>query len=116
MLIAKIKKNVIITSCLTGEGGSLAIKNFLNSKLTYDKDLFEIISLNCLDKIHFKNQLLELQKDREILFLVSTFPIDLDIKQYNMHDVLCMKVMDELQQLVDTKSVVQKMSSILRKI
>lgn len=111
---SKNKKNVIITSCLTGEGGSLAIKNFLNSKLTYDKDLFEIISLNCLDKIHFKNQLLELQKDREILFLVSTFPIDLDIKQYNMHDVLCMKVMDELQQLVDTKSVVQKMSSILK--
>ncbi|MFL0252079.1 sigma 54-interacting transcriptional regulator [Clostridium neuense] len=110
----KNKKSIIITACLTGEGGSLAIKNFLKSNLKYDKDLFEIMSLNCLDKNHFKNQLIKLQKDREILFIVSSFPIDLNIKQYNMHDVLCMKVMDELQQLIDTKSVVQKMSSILK--
>lgn len=110
----KRKKSIIIAACLTGQGGSLAIKNFLKSNLKYDKDLFEIIPLNCLDKNHFKNQLVKLQKDREILFVVSSFPINFDIKQYSMHDVLCMKVMDELQQIIDTKSVVQKMSSILK--
>lgn len=110
----KSKKNIIVTACLTGEGGSLAIKNFLKSSLKYDKDLFEIVSLNCLDKNHFKNQLLKMQKEGEILFIVSSFPIDIDINQYNMHDVLCMKVMDELQQLVDTRTVIEKMASILK--
>ncbi|WP_234123849.1 sigma 54-interacting transcriptional regulator [Clostridium hydrogenum] len=113
-LDTKNKKTIIITACLTGEGGSLAIKNFLNSNLKYDRDLFEIICLNCLDRNHFKHKLLKLQKKYEILFIVTSFPIDLDIKQYNMHDVLSLKAMDELQESIDTKSVVQKMSSILK--
>lgn len=109
------KKTVIITACLTGEGGSLAMKSFLNNNLKYDKSLFEIISLNCLDKNHFKENILKIKKDKEILFIVSSFPIELEgIKQYNMHDVLSMNVMDVLQETIDTKSVVQKMSSILK--
>ncbi|PJI07182.1 MULTISPECIES: sigma 54-interacting transcriptional regulator [Clostridium] len=108
------KKMAIVTACLTGEGGSLAIKSFLNSNLKYDKDLFEIICLNCLDKNHFKRELISINEDREILFIVSSFHIDLDIKQYNMHDVLSMNIMNELQELVDTKSVVLKLSLVLK--
>lgn len=108
------KKIAIVTACLTGEGGSLAIKSFLNSNLKYDKDLFEIVSLNCLDKNHFKKKLIALSEQKEILFLVSSFPVDLNIKQYSMHDVLSMNALNELQDLVDTKSVVLKLSLILK--
>ncbi|ADZ19431.1 putative transcriptional regulator of levanase operon, AAA-ATPase domain (NtrC family), fused to 2 BglG-like domains [Clostridium acetobutylicum EA 2018] len=108
------KKIAIVTACLTGEGGSLAIKSFLNSNLKYDKDLFEILCLNCLDKNHFKKELLSIIEQKEILFLVSSFPVDLNIKQYNMHDVLSMNVIDEIQQLVDTKSIILKLSLILK--
>lgn len=107
-------KIVIITACLTGEGGSLALKSFLKNNLKYDRELFEIIPLNCLDKKYFKEQLFKIQKKKEILFIITSFPIDVDIKQYNMYDVLSMKVMDKLQESVDTKSVILKMSSIIK--
>jgi transcriptional regulatory protein LevR/transcriptional regulator with AAA-type ATPase domain len=112
--IANKHKTVIVTACLTGEGGSLALKSFLSSNLKYDKDLFEVVPLNCLDKKYFKEQLLKIQKEKEILFIISSFPIDIKIKQYNMYDVLSMKVMNKLQESVDTKSVVLKMSSIIK--
>lgn len=43
-------KVLIVTACLTGEGAAIAIKNFLLSNLRLDKDYFEVVCLNCLDK------------------------------------------------------------------
>ncbi|GIM30205.1 transcriptional regulator [Clostridium polyendosporum] len=108
------KKIAIITACLTGEGASVAVKSFLTNNLKYDNDLFEIIPLNCLDKNYFKEKLLKIQEEKEILFIVSSFSINLDIKQYNIYDVLSMKVLSELQEIVDTKSALLKMGSILK--
>ncbi len=108
------QKIAIVTACLTGEGGSIAVKSFLNNNLKYDKDLFEIIPLNCLDKKYFKEQLLKLQEKQEILFIVSSFIIDLDIKQYNMYDVISMKVLGQLQEAIDNKSALLKMGLILK--
>lgn len=108
------QKIAIVTACLTGEGGSVAIKSFLSNHLKYDKDLFEVIPLNCLDKKYFKEQLLKLQEKQEILFIVSSFFIDLDIKQYNMYDVISMKVLSQLQETLDNKSALLKMGLILK--
>lgn len=108
------KKIAIVTACLTGEGASVAVKSFLTNNLKYDNDLFEIITLNCLDKNYFKGKLLKIQEEKEILFIVCSFPVDLDIKQYNIYDVLSMKVLSELQEIVDTKSALLKMGSILK--
>jgi len=105
---------VMITSCLSGEGGAVAIKSFLNNNLKYDKDIFEIIVLNCLDKNYFKQKINEIRKDKEILFIVSSFPVDVDIKQYNMYDVINMKVMDELQESINIKTTLIKMPIILK--
>jgi transcriptional regulatory protein LevR/transcriptional regulator with AAA-type ATPase domain len=108
-------KIAIITACLTGEGGSIAVKSFLNNNLKYDKELFEIIPLNCLDKKYFKQKLIKIQKDREILFLVCSFPVDMaDIKQYSIYDVMSMRVMNELQETINTKTTLLKMSLVLK--
>jgi transcriptional regulatory protein LevR/transcriptional regulator with AAA-type ATPase domain len=107
-------KIAIITTCLTGEGGSVAVKSILNNFLKYDKDLFEIITLNCLDKTYFKQSLAKIREEREILFLVSSFPIDTDVKQYNMYDVVSMSVMSELQESIDIKATLVKMPSVLK--
>lgn len=108
------KKIVIITTCLTGEGGSAAVKSFLNSNLKYDKELFEIIAMNCLDKKYFEKELIKIQEEKEILFIVSSFPLNTTINQYSMSDVISMKVINELQEIVDTKTALFKMRLILR--
>lgn len=108
------KKVVIVTACLTGEGGSVALKSFLNNNLKYDKDIFEIVALNCLDKNYFKQRLRKIQEDKEILFIVTSFPIDIDIKQYSMYDVVNMRVINELQESIDIKTTLIKMPLILK--
>jgi transcriptional regulatory protein LevR/transcriptional regulator with AAA-type ATPase domain len=112
--ISKDKKIVIITACLTGEGSSIAVKSFLYDHLKFDKNRFEIIALNCLNEKAFIKQLEIINKEKEILFIVSSFPIKTDIKIYSIYDVLSMKVIDELQNLIDTKSTILKMGLILK--
>lgn len=107
-------KLTIVTACLTGEGSSVAVKNFLKSNLKYDKDIFEIISLNCLDKNYFKQELIKLREEKEILFLVTSSKVDLDIKQYSIYDVISMKVLHELQQIIDNKTTLLKMPMVLK--
>lgn len=108
------KKIAIITTCLTGEGGSIAVKSVLNSNLKFDKNLFEIITMNCLDKNYFIEKLKNMQKEREILFIVTIFPLDIDIPQYNIYDVINMNIMGTLQEDIDIKTTMIKMPDILK--
>ncbi|MCM8710001.1 sigma 54-interacting transcriptional regulator [Clostridium sp. SYSU_GA19001] len=107
-------KVAIITACLTGEGGSIALKSFLNNNLRYDKDLFEIITLNCLDKNYYIQKLNEILQEKEILFIVSPFHVDIDIKQYSMYDVLNMREIKALQEAIDVKTTLMKMPVIIK--
>jgi transcriptional regulatory protein LevR/transcriptional regulator with AAA-type ATPase domain len=107
-------KVAIITACLTGEGGSVALKSVLNNSLNYDNDLFEVIPLNCLDKNYFRSKIQSIQNEREILFIVSSFPVSVDIQQYNMYDVISMKVVGELQELIDIKTTLLKLPALLK--
>ena len=107
------RKMVIITACLTGEGGSIAIKSFLNSTLRYDKDLFEIIPLTCLDKNSFKQEILKIQKENEVLFIISSFPVDINIIQYSMNDVFNMSIMNKIQKIVDMRTTMLSIPQII---
>ncbi|WP_371414815.1 sigma-54-dependent transcriptional regulator [Caloramator sp. E03] len=62
-------KFAIITACLTGEGGSVALKSFLNKNLKFDKDIFEIIPLNCIDVKYFTQQIKKYRKKRKYFLL-----------------------------------------------
>ena len=107
------RKMIIITACLTGEGGSVAIKSFLNSTLKYDKDLFEIIPLTCLDKNAFKQEILKIQKENEVLFIISSFPVDINIDQYSMNDVFNMRIMNKIQKIVDMRTTMLSIPQII---
>lgn len=112
--ISSNKKITIIATCLTGEGGSAAVKSFLNTNLKYDKDMFEVITMNCLDRKYFEKELAKIEQYKEILFIVSSFEFTTKIKQYSMSDVLSMKVINELQEIIDTKTALYKMKLILK--
>ncbi len=107
-------KILIITACLTGEGAAIAIKNFLLSNLRLNSDYFEIVCLNCLDKNYFKQKIINLQKHNEILFIVSSFPVNSPIKQYAMYEVFNMDVLKELQASIDSKNTMLNLPKIIK--
>jgi transcriptional regulatory protein LevR/transcriptional regulator with AAA-type ATPase domain len=107
-------KVLIVTACLTGEGAAIAIKNFLMSNLRINNDYFEITCLNCLDKKFFKQKIINLQKENEILFIVSSFPIDSEVKQYTMYEVFNMDVLKKLQAAIDSKTAMLNIPKIIK--
>lgn len=108
------RRIAIITTCLTGEGGSLAIKNILKNQLKYDKNLFEIIPINSLNQGEFMKTLSKMQLEREILFIISSFPISTPIKHYSMYDVVSMSVIDELQEIIDIRTTLIRLPMVLK--
>lgn len=107
-------KRLIITACLTGEGGSAAIKDFLTVNLQYPKDLIDIICLNCLDKNDFIEMVHNYEYYNEVLFLVSSFPVDsLGVKQFSMSDTISGKSLNEMQNLINTKIALSNIPMIL---
>lgn len=106
-------KVLIITACLTAEGAAIAIKSFLETNLNYSTDLFEIICLNYLDKNYFKQQILNLQEKHEILFIVSSFPVDVNIKQYSMYEVFNMNVIKSLQNSINLKTAMLNIPTVI---
>jgi Transcriptional antiterminator len=107
-------KVLIVTACLTGEGAAIAIKNFLTSNLRINNDYFEIVCLNCLDKKFFKQKIINLKKENEILFIVSSFPVDSEVKQYTMYEVFNMNVLKELQAAIDSKTAMLNIPKIIK--
>ena len=107
-------KRLIITACLTGEGGSAAIKDFLTVNLQYPKDSIDIICLNCLDKNDFIEMVHNYEYYNEVLFLVSSFPVDsLGVKQFSMSDTISGKSLNEMQNLINTKIALSNIPMIL---
>ncbi|ABR50277.1 transcriptional regulator, TrmB [Alkaliphilus metalliredigens QYMF] len=73
-MIKKIKKNIIITACFTGEGASERLKGLIEEKLTDCYNL-EIIPLNMLDRKAFLASINEYKKNHKILAIISTIDI-----------------------------------------
>lgn len=109
-----LKKYVIITACLTGEGGAVAMKSFLNSTLRYDKNVIEIINLNCLDRKYFIEKIKSIQVKHEILFIVAPYKLkEISIKQYGMNEILNADVSSGLQNLIDIKTSLNNIPNII---
>lgn len=107
-------KVLILTACLTGDGASSAMKDFLAANLNIDNSLFEIVCLSCLDKNDFKDMILNFQSNNEVLFLVSSFPVsNIALKQYSMSDALGGKYLVEMQTLIDTKVALLNIPNVI---
>ena len=107
-------KTLIITACLTGEGGSAAIKDFLSVNLKFDADLFEIVSLSCEDRESFREMILNYESKNQVLFVVSSFHIDsINIKQFSMYQTLNGEVLDQMQKLIDGKTTMLNIPKLL---
>jgi transcriptional regulatory protein LevR len=81
--------------------------------LRYDHNIFDIIPINCLDKEIVKSKLYDIQKEKEIVFIVSSFPIDCDLKQYTVEDIISLRAIKELQEKIDIKATLVKMGDVL---
>ncbi len=108
------KKHLILTACLTGEGSALAIKQILAAQLTYDQALFEVVPVTIGQQRTLSRILDELQSMGEILCIVSNFPIEsMNVPQFTVHDILQLKGVKSIQNLIDYEQTYLKMEETL---
>ncbi|MDB2105909.1 sigma 54-interacting transcriptional regulator [Clostridium paraputrificum] len=105
---------VVVAACSSGIGSSVAIKKYLELNLEYDKNMLEIVTLEAIDRTYFLERISRLKETREILFLVSSFPIDIDVRQFLIKDVLSMKELNELQEIIDIKTSLMNIKFVIK--
>lgn len=107
-------KTLIITACLTGEGGAAAIKDFLSVNLKLDTNLFEIVCLSCENKDSFKEMILNYESKNQVLFIVSSFHIDgINISQFSMYETLNRTAVKDMQKLIDEKTAIINLPKVI---
>lgn len=109
----KYKPLSIITTCLTGEGSSVAMKNFLINSLTFDENIIDILTLDCINKDTFDSNINKISTNSKILFIISSFNLDTNFNVINFSDVF--KNLDYIQKKIDINSMLLNIKSTLSK-
>ena len=73
-----LKKYVIVTACITGEGAAIKLKSILEKKLNLKQQSIDIIPMDILSKETFNKKLMQLKGERNILAVVSAIKPDDD--------------------------------------
>lgn len=108
-----IEKLAIITVCTTGEGSAVALKNMLFKQLKFDSSILEIIPLNLVGKDSIYSRLRSIEKEYNVICIVSSFKLDTRIPQFGIQEVLKNQSAEKMQNLIDVESTYIKMGDTL---
>lgn len=109
-----IQKLAVVTVCTTGEGSAVAIKNMLFKQLKFDGKILEILPLNLVGKESIYSRLKNIEKEYNVISIVSSFRLDSKIPQFSLEDVLKNKAAEAMQNLIDVESTYIKMGDTLK--
>ncbi|WP_055665119.1 sigma 54-interacting transcriptional regulator [Desnuesiella massiliensis] len=109
-----IQKLAVVTVCTTGEGSAVAIKNMLFKQLKFDSKILEILPLNLVGKESIYSRLKNIEKEYNVISIVSSFRLDSKIPQFSLEDVLKNKAAEAMQNLIDVESTYIKMGDTLK--
>jgi len=106
-------KGAIVTACLTGRGSALAIQKALENYLTFNRSWLEIIPLQADSRQDLMRKLARIQQKRNLICIVSNLDVEGELPQFRVDDVLNLKAVDAIQQLIDTEETYCKMAEAL---
>ena len=108
------KKYTIITACLTGEGSASIMSKYLKKHLRYNKNIFEIIPLSINDKNEFNESIKIIQKESEIICIVSSLKVSLNIPQFTLDEMLSLKAIGKIQNIIDIKYTYEELKKTFK--
>jgi transcriptional regulatory protein LevR len=104
----------ILTACTTGEGSAIAIKKFLEKHLKFDNRIFEIVPINIVGKEDINQRLKRIGKEKEIICIICPFDLKTNIPQYGLDEVLNLKAIKRIQEVIDVQNTYLKMGETLK--
>lgn len=84
-----IKKDVIITACITGKGTALKLKSILEKKYNLSNNDIDILPININNQSDFKNKIKKIKKNKNIIAVVSSIdPEEKSVKYISTIDLI----------------------------
>ncbi|USK29268.1 sigma 54-interacting transcriptional regulator [Bacillus sp. CMF21] len=111
---SKTLKSVILTACLTGEGSAIALKNILENYLHFNSEIIEILPISIFNRKEMQKMLTNISKERSILCVVCNFEIALPYRTIHVQDILNMKEIKTIQELITHEETYIKMADALQ--
>jgi len=108
-------ENIIITACFTGKGAAEELKKILKDEYLKDVDNIRIISMEFIDKIHFKNSVEKYRESYNILAIVGTLDFSFaGIPFIPAVDLLTGKARDTIMRIKDEANTFDDIRSSLK--
>lgn len=115
-----IKRNIIITACITGEGTAIKLKNILEKKLGKMNVSIDIINIDITNTASFKNKIQKLKSEKNVLAIVSAVkPEDESLLYISTSDIfdtekdlLLKSRLSMIETIYDMKEVIRENVSI----
>jgi transcriptional regulatory protein LevR/transcriptional regulator with AAA-type ATPase domain len=109
----KSKKQVIITACFTGEGTAQKLKDIIYKK--FNEERYEVINLGIKDRDEFKKAVENIQKETNVLAIVSPFNIKIQGIDYIPMDKFFKEFLDEdFDSYISDEGLLENMKTIYR--
>ncbi|CAH0346470.1 sigma-54-dependent transcriptional regulator [Bacillus sp. CECT 9360] len=108
------QKWAIVTACLTGEGSAVVMKKMLENYLNFNEQALEITPVVFADEKQMVRILTDIKKNSKILAIVSNFPIRENVPQFNVEEVLNLKAVKMMQDIIDIEETFLKMGETLQ--
>jgi len=112
--ITDIKKDVIITACLTGQGTALKIKNILEQKLDLQSKGIDVIPIGIDNKIEFNRNIQNIKKEKNLLGLVGAArPEDESILYLSTYEIFVPEKLEYLGKAIDILKTIENMKEVI---
>ncbi|BCZ48961.1 transcriptional regulator [Clostridium gelidum] len=109
------RKLAIVTVCTTGEGGAKTMKCLLEEKLTFDKNLMEIVPLNFIGKENIYERIEKLKRKYSLVCFAGPFELDVNYPQFMLDDIMEGTCINDIQKLIDVEKTYIKMEETLER-
>ncbi|HAA80378.1 MAG TPA: transcriptional regulator, partial [Thermoanaerobacter sp.] len=113
-----LKKNVIITACITGEGTAVKLKSILEKNLDLKEKDIDVIPIEIESKKEFRRKLLNIKEEKNILAVVSAInPEDDSVLYISTSDVFDNDKLSVLRNKIEALSqieIIDNMKEVIR--
>ena len=82
--------------------------------MKFDNKVFEIIPINIVGKEDINQRIKRIGKEKEIICIICPFNLNTNIPQYGLDEVLNLKAIKKMQEVIDVQNTYLKMGETLK--
>ena len=115
-LTNNLKRDVILTACMTGQGAAVKLKSILEQKIGIENLDIEVIPIEISDKITFRKNIDKVKEQKNVLVIISPFnPNDKDMIYISTSEIFKRDKLIDLHENIRTLKVINNMEEVVSK-